>query len=45
MNGDGSRPNVVRLSAEQREMASMMNMTPEEYARNMRDLKREGRMN
>jgi nitrate reductase alpha subunit len=45
MNGDGSRPNVVRLSAEQREMASMMNMTPEEYARTMRDLKREGRMN
>lgn len=45
MNGDGSRPNVVRLSAEQREMASMMGMTPEEYARNMRDLKREGRMN
>lgn len=45
MNGDGSRPNVVRLSAEQREIASMMGMTPEEYARNMRDLKREGRMN
>jgi nitrate reductase alpha subunit len=45
MNGDGSRPNVVRLSAEQREMASMTGMTPEEYARNMRDLKREGRMN
>jgi hypothetical protein len=45
MNNDGSRPNVVRLNAEQREMASMMGMTPEEYARNMRDLKREGRMN
>ena len=45
MNSDGSRPNVVRLSAEQREMAQMMGMTPEEYARNMRDLKREGRMN
>lgn len=45
MNSDGSRPNVIRLSAEQREMAEMMGMTPEEYARNMRDLKREGRMN
>ena len=45
MNNDGSRPNVVRLNAEQREMAEMMGMTPEEYARNMRDLKREGRMN
>lgn len=45
MNSDGSRPNVIRLTAEQREMAEMMGMTPEEYARNMRDLKREGRMN
>jgi hypothetical protein len=45
MNNDGSRPDVVRLNAEQREMAQMMGMTPEEYARNMRDLKREGRMN
>lgn len=45
MNSDGSRPNVIRLTAEQREMASMMGMTPEEYAKNMRDLKREGRIN
>lgn len=45
MNSDGSRPNVIRLTAEQREMAEMMGMTPEEYARNMRALKREGRMN
>lgn len=45
MDNSGNRPNVIRLSAEQREMAEMMGMTPEEYARNMRDLKREGRMN
>jgi len=38
------KPNVVRLSNEQREMASMMGMTPEEYAKNMVSLKREGKI-
>ena len=32
--GDGSRPNRVTLSHEEREMAGMMGMTPEEYGRN-----------
>jgi len=40
----GTRPNVVRLSAEEREMASMMGMSPEEYARNKVALKREGKL-
>ena len=35
---------VVHLTAEQREMAEMMKMTPEEYAKNMVALKKEGRM-
>jgi len=39
------KPTTVRLSAEQREMASMMGYTPEEYAKNMVALKREGRLN
>lgn len=38
------RPNIVRLTSEQREMASMMGMTPEEYAKNMVSLKREGKI-
>jgi hypothetical protein len=41
---DTARSNTVRLSAEEREMASMMKMTPEEYARNKLALKREGKM-
>jgi len=36
--------NVVRLTAEEREMAEMMKMTPEEYAKNKVALKKEGRM-
>ena len=40
----GTRPNIVRLSAEEREMASMMGMTPEDYARNKVALKREGKL-
>lgn len=36
--------NVVRLTAEEREMAEMMKMTPEEYARNKVALKKEGRL-
>ena len=41
----GTRPNRVTLTAEEREMASMMGMTPEEYGRNKLALKKEGRMN
>lgn len=37
--------NVVRLSGEEREMAAMMKMTPEEYAKNKVALKKEGRLN
>ena len=36
--------NVVRLTAEEREMAEMMKMTPEEYAKNKLALKKEGRL-
>jgi prepilin-type processing-associated H-X9-DG protein len=36
--------NVVRLSPEEREMAEMMKMTPEEYAKNKLALKKEGRL-
>lgn len=43
--GTGTRPNRVTLTAEEREMASMMGMTPEEYGRNKLALKKEGRMN
>jgi hypothetical protein len=41
---NGTRPNVVRLSSEEREMASMMGMSPEDYARNKIALKREGKL-
>ena len=43
-SASSGKPNVVRLSSEQREMASMMGMTPEEYAKNMVSLKREGKI-
>lgn len=39
------RKNTIRLSAAEREMASNMGMTEEEYARNKRELVRQGRMN
>ncbi|NBX50886.1 hypothetical protein EBT25_13390 [bacterium] len=42
--GNGTRPNVVRLSSDEREMAQMMGMSPEEYARNKLALKREGKL-
>lgn len=43
--GDQSRSsNVVRLSAAQREMAEMMGMKPEDYAKNMMALKKEGKI-
>jgi hypothetical protein len=35
----------VRLSSEEREMAQMMGMTPEEYGKNKLALKREGKLN
>ena len=40
----GNRPNVVRLSKEEREMAKMMGMTNEEYARNKVALVKEGKL-
>lgn len=43
-NGMGSRPNVVRLTAEQREMAQMMGMTDQEYAKNLLALQKEGKI-
>lgn len=44
-SGTGSRTNVVRLTAEEREMASLMGMTEKEYAINKTELKKSGRMN
>ena len=41
----GTRPNRVTLTAEERDMAEMMQMTPEEYAKNKLALKKEGRLN
>ena len=43
-NGMGSRPNVVRLTAEQREMAQMMGMSDKEYAQNLLALQKEGKI-
>lgn len=42
--GNGNRSNVVRLTAAEREMAEMMNMKPEEYARNKLALQKEGKL-
>jgi phage I-like protein len=44
MTTSGQRTNIVRLSAEEREMAQMMGMTPEDYARNKLALKRAGKI-
>lgn len=41
----GNRPNVVRLTAAEREMADMMGMTDQEYARNKAALIKEGKLN
>jgi len=41
----GSSPNVVRLTAQEREMASMMGMTDKEYAKNKIALQKEGKLN
>lgn len=43
--GTGSRPNVVRLTAEEREMASNMKMTEQEYAKAKLALQKEGKLN
>lgn len=40
----GGSPNVVRLSAQEREMAQMMGMTAEEYARNKLALIKDGKL-
>lgn len=42
--GQTASSNVVRLSAAQREMAEMMGMKPEEYAKNLVNLKKEGKI-
>ncbi len=42
-NGSGGR-HTVTLNKDQREMAAIMGMTPEEYAKNMTALKKEGKM-
>jgi len=41
----GTRPNVVRLTSAEREMAQMMGMTEQEYAKNKLALQREGKLN
>jgi len=43
--GPGTRPNTVRLTSAEREMAGMMGMTVEEYAKNKLALQREGKLN
>ena len=43
-NSSGTRPNVVRLTSEQREMAQMMGMTDQEYAKNLLALEKEGKI-
>jgi hypothetical protein len=44
-NTPGARPNVVRLTSAEREMAQMMGMSDQEYARNKLALQREGKLN
>lgn len=43
-NPVNSRPNVVRLTAQEREMAQMVGQTPEEYARNKLALIKAGKI-
>jgi len=38
------RSNVVRLTKDQAEMASMLGMTDKEYAKHMLDLRKEGKI-
>ncbi len=44
-NNSGTKPNIVRLSADEREMASMMGMTDQDYARHKVALIKEGKLN
>jgi hypothetical protein len=44
-NGTGSNSNRVRLTSDEREMASMMGMTDQEYAKNKLQLQKEGKLN
>jgi hypothetical protein len=44
-NGAGPRPNIVTLTREQVEAAEASGLTPEEYAKNLASLRKEGRMN
>ena len=44
-NGTGSRPNVVRLTADQRDAAKSSGLTDEEYARHLLELRKEGKIN
>jgi hypothetical protein len=44
-SSNNGRPNVVKLTASEREMAEMMKMTPEEYAKNKVLAQKEGRFN
>jgi hypothetical protein len=44
-SSSNGKSQVVRLSSEMREMASIMGMTPEEYAKNMVALKKAGKIN
>lgn len=43
--GNGSDGRVVRLTKDEIEMASLMGMTKEEYAKNKQQLKKEGKLN
>lgn len=42
--GNSTRPNVVRLTREQAEMAKMMGMSESDYAKNMLALQKEGKL-
>lgn len=42
--GNSTRPNVVRLTREQAEMAKMMGMSESDYAKNMLALQKEGKI-
>ena len=44
VGNNGSRPNVVRLTAAEVEIAGEIGMTPEEYARNKMQLMKEGKL-
>lgn len=44
-SSSGGNKNLVRLSPEERETASLFGMTPEEYAKNKMALKKEGKIN